>query len=68
MHAYESLLLATSTEHAPWYIAPADDTESARLMVSQIVIDSLSELKLAFPRTTAKRREELKSIGKALQK
>jgi PPK2 family polyphosphate:nucleotide phosphotransferase len=68
IEAYEDLLHATSTHHAPWYVVPADDKENARLIVSQIIIDALSELKLAFPRTTAKRREELKSIGKALRK
>ena len=68
MQAYEDCLQATSTRHAPWYVVPADDKANARLIVSQIVIDALSELKLAFPRTTAKRREELKSIAKALEK
>jgi len=68
MQAYEALLHATSTQHAPWYVVPADDKENARLIVSQIVIDALQELKMTYPKTTPKRREELQSIGKALQK
>ncbi len=68
MQAYEDCLGATSTHHAPWYVVPADDKENARLIVSQIVLDALNELKMAYPKTTAKRRQELKAIGKALGK
>jgi PPK2 family polyphosphate:nucleotide phosphotransferase len=64
--AYEACLAATSTHHAPWHIVPADDKENARLIVSQIVIDALKELKMAYPKITAKRREELKSIRQKL--
>jgi PPK2 family polyphosphate:nucleotide phosphotransferase len=68
MQAYEACLNATSTHHAPWYVVPADDKENARLIVSQIVLDALNELKMAYPKTTAKRRRELKSIRKLLAK
>ena len=66
MQAYEDCLTATSTHHAPWYVVPADDKENARLIVSQIVLDALNELNMAYPKTTAKRRRELKSIRKQL--
>jgi len=68
MEAYEDCLEATSTHHAPWYVVPADDKENARLAVSQIVLDSLSELKMAYPPTAPKRLRELKSIRKQLTK
>jgi PPK2 family polyphosphate:nucleotide phosphotransferase len=68
MKAYEACLTATSTHHAPWYVVPADDKENARLIVSQVVLDALSELKMAYPKTTPERREELKSIRKELEK
>ena len=68
MKAYEACLHATSTHHAPWYVVPADDKENARLIVSQIVLDALNELKMAYPKTTAKRRRELKSIRKLLER
>jgi PPK2 family polyphosphate:nucleotide phosphotransferase len=68
MQAYEACLHATSTHHAPWYVVPADDKENARLIVSQIVLDALNELKMAYPQTTAKRRRELESIRKLLTK
>ncbi len=68
MNAYEECLEATSTRHAPWYAVPADDKENARLVVSAIVLDALNELKLAYPKTTAKHRAELESIRKQLAK
>jgi PPK2 family polyphosphate:nucleotide phosphotransferase len=61
-NAYEECLKATSTHHAPWYVVPADDKDNARLIVSQIVLDALNDLKMAYPKTSAKRRLELKSI------
>jgi len=68
MQVYGGCLQATSTHHAPWYIVPADDKEKARLIVSQCVVDALSSLKMAYPKTTPKRRRELKSIRKLLMK
>ena len=68
MNAYEECLEATSTRHAPWYAVPADDKENARLTVSAIVLDALKKLKMAYPKTTAKHRAELKSIRKQLAK
>jgi PPK2 family polyphosphate:nucleotide phosphotransferase len=68
MKAYESCLSATSTHHAPWYVVPADDKENARLIVSQIILDTLNAIKMAYPRTTPKRRRELESIRRQLTK
>ena len=68
MEAYEECLQATSTDHAPWYAVPADNKDDARLIVSQIVLDSLDELKMAYPKTTPKRGRELNTIRKLLEK
>jgi PPK2 family polyphosphate:nucleotide phosphotransferase len=66
--AFEDCLTATSTHHAPWFVVPADDKESARLIVSQIVLDGLRDLKMSYPKVTPKRRLELASIRKKLAK
>ena len=66
MKAYQECLSATSTHHAPWHVVPADDKENARLIVSQIVLDVLKELELAYPETTAKRRRDLRAIRRLL--
>jgi PPK2 family polyphosphate:nucleotide phosphotransferase len=65
---YEECLSATSTHRAPWYVVPADDKDDARLIVSQIVLDALRELKPSYPATTQKHRTELKSFRKMLAK
>jgi len=62
MTAYEQCLSATSTESAPWYVVPADDKENARLIVSQVILDTLESLDLQYPEITAARRKELSGI------
>ena len=66
MRAYEDCLSATSTQDAPWYVVPADDKESARLIVSRIVLDAFKALKMTYPKSNAKRRRELLAIRKQL--
>jgi PPK2 family polyphosphate:nucleotide phosphotransferase len=68
MKAYEDCLRATSTDHAPWYVVPADDKPNARLIVSQVIVDTLEDLKLRYPTTDAERRKELEVIRDALAK
>ncbi len=66
--AYEKCLSATSTREAPWYVVPADDKQNARLIVSRIVLDTMADLKLSFPRATAARRKELQKLRRQLAK
>ena len=66
MKAYEECLSATSTRDAPWYVVPADDKENARLIVSQIILDTLEGLGMSYPKTTDERRQELLEIRKQL--
>ncbi len=68
MRAYEQCLSATSTRNAPWYVVPADDKANARLIISQVVLDTLKGLGLAYPRVDAERRRELRSIRSGLAK
>ncbi|MGD0503235.1 MAG: ADP-polyphosphate phosphotransferase [Steroidobacteraceae bacterium] len=68
MKAYEKCLGATSTREAPWYVVPADDKQNARLIVSRIVLDTMADLKLSFPRTGGARRKELQRLRKQLAK
>jgi PPK2 family polyphosphate:nucleotide phosphotransferase len=68
MKAYEACLSATSTKSSPWYVVPADDKENARLIVSQIVLDTLEGLGMSYPKTTDERRHELLSIRETLKR
>ncbi|TBW38436.1 polyphosphate kinase 2 family protein [Siculibacillus lacustris] len=62
MKAYERCLSATSTREAPWYVVPADDKPTARLIVSQIVLDAMVGLKMSYPSVDAERRAALQAI------
>jgi PPK2 family polyphosphate:nucleotide phosphotransferase len=68
MTAYEECVSATSTNDVPWYVVPADDKENARLIISQIVLDTLEELNMSYPKTSAERHQELLTIRKQLEK
>ena len=68
MTAYEDCLSATSTVDAPWYVVPADDKENTRLIVSRIILDTMHELNMTYPETSAVRRSELLKIRKQLMK
>ncbi|NLP64716.1 ADP-polyphosphate phosphotransferase [Paraburkholderia sacchari] len=62
MAAYGHCLSATSTRYAPWYVVPADDKENARIIVSQIILDTLAKLNLRYPAASTDRRDELSEI------
>jgi PPK2 family polyphosphate:nucleotide phosphotransferase len=65
--AYQECITATSSEHAPWYVIPADDKANARLLVSHILLNAFSRLKMHYPKTDARRLIELRSIRKRLE-
>ncbi len=66
--AYEDSLSSTSTKEAPWYVVPADHKADARLVISQVIINALKDLKMSYPRPSKKHLEELKAIRKLLEK
>ena len=47
--AFEAALSRTSTEYAPWYIIPADRKWYRNLVISEVIIDTLKGLDLAYP-------------------
>jgi len=49
MSEYENILEKTSTEHAPWYVIPADRKWYRNLVVSQIIIDALKSMNMSYP-------------------
>lgn len=44
MKYYEEAINATSKEHAPWFVIPADDKEMARVIVAKIIWEELQKL------------------------
>jgi polyphosphate kinase 2 (PPK2 family) len=68
MKAYEDCLSATSSDYAPWYVVPADDKKTCRLIVSRITVETLEALNMAYPKAGAQRRRDLLAIRKRLTK
>jgi PPK2 family polyphosphate:nucleotide phosphotransferase len=66
MDVYEDMIRETSTEHAPWYVVPADHKWFTRLAVAEIIIHALQSLDLAYPKMDAAKRKELKVARAAL--
>lgn len=57
--AYEKALSATSTEHAPWFVIPADDKWFARLAIAAIITRQFAKLKISYPVVSQAQKEEL---------
>jgi PPK2 family polyphosphate:nucleotide phosphotransferase len=68
LKAYEHCLAATSSELSPWYVVPADDKKNARLIISEIILDTLRGLKMTYPEVDARRRSELLKFRSLLAK
>ena len=49
MEAFEDMMTATSTDHAPWYIVPANRKWYRNLVVADRVVDALEDMKLKTP-------------------
>ncbi len=49
MKAFEDVLSKTSTEHAPWYIVPANRKWFRDLVISSVLVDTLEGLKMEYP-------------------
>ncbi len=66
--SYEACLSATSTQKNPWYVVPADDKKDARLIISGILLDTMRQLKMSYPKADKTRRKELETARKILLK
>ncbi len=49
MKTYEDLLSKTSTEHAPWYVVPANRKWYRNLCVARIMVDTMKRLDMKLP-------------------
>jgi len=59
MRAYQEMVQQTSSEHAPWYVVPADHKWFTRLVVGAAVIDAMEEMSLGFPKVDRAQRKAL---------
>ena len=66
MHAYEEAIRATASEHAPWFVVPADTKWFTRLVVAAAIVETVEELHLAYPKVSREKRKELQAVRAAL--
>lgn len=64
--AYEEAIIATSKKQAPWYIIPADKKWFARLLVSEIIVETLKKLDLQYPELSEDQITELQKCKESL--
>ena len=65
--AYEEAIRATATQHAPWYVVPADNKWYMRLVVVAAIVQALEEWQLAYPKVGKEKRRELASARAELE-
>ncbi|HEX8814849.1 MAG TPA: polyphosphate kinase 2 family protein [Terriglobales bacterium] len=68
MRAYEEMIISTATEHAPWYVVPADNKWFSRVVVSAAIVDTLEKLNLSYPKVSAEKMKGLEAAKKLLEK
>ncbi|MCL4122583.1 UNVERIFIED_CONTAM: hypothetical protein GTU68_011817 [Idotea baltica] len=51
---YEDVLNKTSKENAPWFIVPADDKPTARLIFAEILLEELEKYNFKAPKLAPK--------------
>jgi PPK2 family polyphosphate:nucleotide phosphotransferase len=67
MTAYEDMIRHTSTEHAPWYVVPADHKHIAWLIVSAAIVEAVEALNPTYPKIGGKALKELKQAERTLR-
>jgi PPK2 family polyphosphate:nucleotide phosphotransferase len=65
---YEDMIRNTATDHAPWYVVPADNKWFTRLVISTVVVDALESLNLAYPTVSDEKKKELQAAKTSLLK
>lgn len=68
MEAYEDMIQHTAKPHAPWYVIPADHKWFTHIAVSSVIIQTLQDLNLQFPKVDKDRRKGLQAAREALTK
>lgn len=66
MEAYEDMIQHTASEHAPWYVVPANHKWFTRLVVAEAIVEALESLKLKYPEVDDAKRKELAQVRKGL--
>ena len=64
--AYAEAISATSKKHSPWFIIPADHKWFMRYAVSQVIVETMEEIKMSYPVLSKDQLAELDKYKKKL--
>ena len=67
MKAYEDMIINTASKHAPWYVIPADNKWFTRAAVAAVIVETLEDLKLEYPKANPATRKELQAARALLE-
>jgi PPK2 family polyphosphate:nucleotide phosphotransferase len=67
MRVYEEMIRNTASRHAPWYVVPANHKWFARLVVSSVIVDTLQQLRLRYPKVSKEKRQSLAAARRELE-
>jgi len=68
MRSFEETIRATASQHAPWYVVPADNRWFTRLVVAAAIVETVEALDLAYPKVSAEHKKELAAVRAALER
>ena len=68
MRSFEETIRATASQHAPWYVVPADNRWFTRLVVAAAIVETVEALDLAYPKIGAGQKKELAALRAALER
>jgi hypothetical protein len=67
MKAYEDMIINTASKHAPWHVIPADNKWFTRAAVAAVIVETLEDLKLEYPKVDPAMRKELEAARALLE-
>jgi len=67
MQVYEDMIRSTSTEATPWYVVPADHKWFTRVVVAEVIADTLESLNLTYPKVDAEKKKEIETARTLLK-
>ncbi len=66
MTAYEEAINATTEDHAPWYVIPADKKWFTRIAISKIIVDTFKAMNMKLPELSYSEKSRLEECRKRL--
>ena len=66
MQAYEAAIAATSTDHAPWYVIPADRKWVSRAAVAAVLAGTIQSLGLEWPAVGDAKQQQIADASRRL--